>query len=300
MCGQGGVVFSPEPAAVARSQLTAFTGYCQDETGRIFKDYDAFHSFSVAEFPVFWRLFLRWSGMPVEGELEPACTGRLCETARFFPRLRLNYAEALIGGRQLDGLPALTSIAQDGRRDRVTRRELRRRVLLLASALRALGVWPGDRVVAVARNGSETVVAALATTAIGAVFSSCAPEMGSFAILSRFAQLDPVVLMAHAPGAARYRRAIARRIAEIAAALPSLAAVITLDDGVVPSGAAPLHRLSDLVLPAGQRARSMATVPLRPSVVCHVLLGNHRSAEMHRPWRRRDSPRAPQGTPPAL
>jgi acetoacetyl-CoA synthetase len=248
MHGQDEAIFSPEPAAIARSQLTAFIGYCQSETGRTFKNYDAFYSFSVAEFPLFWGLFLRWSGLSVEGELEPACTGNLCETAQLFPRLRLNYAEALIGGRQLDDSPALTSIAQSGRRHRLTRRALRQRVLRLASALRRLGVRPGDRVVAVARNSSESVVAALATTAIGAVFSSCAPEMGSFAILSRFAQLDPVEMMAHvSPAPHDTADAIGQRIAEIAAALPSLAAVIALDDGAVPSCATKLHRLSDLV-----------------------------------------------------
>src|SRR5579863_5365069 len=187
-------IFLPSPSSIARSQMTAFMRYCEAETGRFFADYAAFHDFSVREFRSFWQLFFRWCGLPYEGDLAPVCVGDFCESACFFPNVGLNYAEILLandaGG---DDCPAVTARRGDGGCERMTRGMLRDRTLRLAASLRRLGVQQGDRVVAVARNTSEAVIAALATTALGAIFSSCAPDMGSFTILTRFAPLQPTV-----------------------------------------------------------------------------------------------------------
>ncbi|HXY07450.1 MAG TPA: AMP-binding protein, partial [Terriglobales bacterium] len=191
-------IFLPDGETIARSQMTAFIRYCEAATSRTFADYWSFQSFSVEDFRLFWRLFFDWSGLVCEGQPDPVCLGDSCESASFFPNLRLNYAEVLLTDAPAgDDRPALTSCHGDGRTERLTRGELRASVLRLAASLRRLGVQQGDRVVVVARNTSEAVIAALATAALGAVFSSCAPDMGAFAILTRFAPLEPVVLMGH-------------------------------------------------------------------------------------------------------
>src|SRR5204862_2344286 len=111
------------------------------------------------------------------------------------------------------------------------------------------GVAEGDRVVAIARNGNEAVVAALATAAVSLTFSTCSPVIGLFSILSRFAPIEPVILMGHL----RSERwdigaPVAASLAEVAAGLPSLKAIVALDDGAVPNGVAcPIHRLTDLM-----------------------------------------------------
>ena len=172
-------IFTPGPAVVAASQMTAFTRFCAARTGHRFADHGAFHRFSVGDFRLFWRLFLEWSGLPCEGGVIPACTDDRCEHAEFFPNLRLNYAESLLHGSGRDAQrPALTGCSGDQTLVRLTRDELRARVLRAGAALGALGIMPGDRVVAVAGNTAEAVVAALAVTALGAVFATSAPEMG--------------------------------------------------------------------------------------------------------------------------
>lgn len=241
------VVFRPDADAVARSRLTAFVRWCEAETGQRFPDHGAFDRFSVEEFREFWRLFLRWSGLPWEGASDPVCAGDSCENARFFPALRLSYAECLLGGDP--GLPAITACHADGRRERLTRGDLRARVAGLAASLGRLGVVPGDRVVAVARNGAEAVIAALAAATVGASFSACAPDMGATAILARFAPLEPVVLFGtFRPEPWDAGIPVADRMAELAAGLPSLAAVIALDDGPMPPPPAGVaaHGLAEL------------------------------------------------------
>jgi acetoacetyl-CoA synthetase len=205
-------------------------------------------SFSVQEFRSFWRLFLEWCDLPREGAGEPVCAGDSCETARFFPNLRLNYAECLLAGSP--DQPVLTACHAGGRRDRFTRGALRVAVARLATSLQRMGVRRGDHVAAIARNNAEVVIAALATTAVGATFASCAPDMGVPAILARFAPLKPVVLFA----CLRTELwdvgiPVAERAAGAAAGLPGLAAIIALDNGSLPAGdkTVPLYRLADLL-----------------------------------------------------
>jgi acetoacetyl-CoA synthetase len=110
-------------------------------------------------------------------------------------------------------------------------------------------VCQGDRVVVVARNGIEAIIAALATAALGATFSSCAPDMGAFAILTRFAPLEPVVLMGHLkPEPWDIGTPVADRLAEVAAGLPTLRAIVAFDDEPAPSGLRPpLYRFAELI-----------------------------------------------------
>src|SRR5260370_31244461 len=180
--------------------------------------------FSVEGFRSFWRLFLQWSGLPRDGAVNPVCVGDACETARFFPDLRLNYAESLLAGSP--DQPVLTASHAGGSRDRFTRGALRIAVARLATSLQRLGVRRGDHVAAIARNNAEAVVAALATAAIGATFASCAPDMGVPALLARFAPLEPVVLF----GCLRAEPwdagvPVAERVAGAAAGLPRPAAL---------------------------------------------------------------------------
>lgn len=240
----------PLPATIAGSQMTAFLRFCEGETGRRFPDHASFHQFTVDEVRRFWSMFLSWSGLLHEGSIDPVCTDDVCERASFFPDVRLGYVESLLGidGERDGERPALTSISASGRRERLTRRELGDRVASVAAALEALGVLPGDRVVAVADNDAGAVIAGLSVAALGASLSTASPDMGAFSILGRFAPLQPSILMCHlggpGPAAAAERSG---RVAEIVRGLPSLRALVALDDGPVPPDLGiPVHALSEL------------------------------------------------------
>jgi acetoacetyl-CoA synthetase len=230
--------------------MTAFMRDCGSVLGQRFDD-ASFYRFSIEQYPDFWRRFLAWSGIAYEGETQPVCTGSDVEHASFFPNLRLSYPENLLRvGSEAEGRRvALTSRDSAGAVRRLSREELRDQVLRLAEALRQLGVRPGDRVAAIVPNSAEAVVAALATAALGATFSSAAPDMGAAAILSRFEQLEPTVLVAELeaeiPGSSI---SIADRLRDVVAGLPSLRMLLALDDP--PAGAdlgLPTHHLSDLL-----------------------------------------------------
>jgi acetoacetyl-CoA synthetase len=194
-----------------------------------FNGYWSFDKFAVEEFRTFWKLFVEWSGVPFSGPLEPVCEGEACETARFFPGVGLNYAEVVLADVDEHG-PAIWECRANGTDVRIGRVELRRRVTKLAAALRRLDIGPGDRVAAITRNRSEAVVAMLAAAAIGAVFSSCAPDAGAHTILARLGPIAPKLLFAHVePEPWDAGSPVSDRVAEVVEALNALEYLILLD-----------------------------------------------------------------------
>jgi acetoacetyl-CoA synthetase len=250
-------VFQPAPGSVAASRLTAFTAFCEAATGRGFPDWASFRAWSVASYRDFWSLFLRWSGLVFDGDPGEVCRGDAIETAAFFPDLRLSYAENLLGpwAPGDDDADALVAVDETGSRTALSRREARERVAGVAEGLRQLGLGPGDRVVAIGRNDADTVVACLAATALGAAWSSVAPDLGADATLARFGQLDPTVLFA----ASSYpyqglTRDVADRVRQVASGLPGLRHLVALDGATaaIEGLGKPAHALAELAAtPAG-------------------------------------------------
>ena len=228
-------------SSVSGCQLQAFVAFCEQNTGLNFSDYRAFEAFAIEKFGAFWSLFLDWSETICEGNREPACTSDDCETAQFFPELRLNYTENL-----LHSAGNLIGCHVDGNHEVVTPDALRRKVCQLARYLQQLGVQPGDIVAAIARNNVEVIIAALASAAIGAIFSSCAHDMGTLTVLSRFQKLQPKVLVANfASRPWDLGKPLPERLSEIVAALPSLAHLITLDE--VQPCTVPMHTFQEAI-----------------------------------------------------
>lgn len=224
-------LFRPSAEAAARSRLADFARTCEQHTGATLPDHAALHAFSIADVGRFWSLLLDWSALPCEGERAPACTAGDVETARFFPGLRLSYAEALLAptGPDDDARAAITAIEEDGTTLRLSRGELRDRVARVAAGLRRLGVGRGDRVAAIARHTADPIVACLAAACVGATWSSVSPDLGVASIVGRFAQVAPTVLFYDADlvyqGA---RRPLDDLVRQVAAALPALRVTVAL------------------------------------------------------------------------
>lgn len=158
-------------------------------------DFSALHQWSVAYPEHFWQSIWDYAQViasrPSTAVLSDA--GHL-PGARWFPDARLNYAENLL--RRRDDVTAIVSLLENGDRRTLTFAELYTQVAQLSSSLRKLGVCPGDRVAGFMPNIQEAVVAMLATTSIGAIWSSCSPDFGLNGVMDRFGQIAPKVLFA--------------------------------------------------------------------------------------------------------
>jgi acetoacetyl-CoA synthetase len=232
VCHLRPVVFAPSEATVANSQMTRFRHFFSERLAVALPDEAAMYRASVTQFREFWSAFLEWSEISHSGDASIVCDTDSVEHARFFPNVRLSYAENVLGrDRWPADSAAITALGHDGRRRRMSRRELADEVDALAGLLRRLDVGPGERVVALLGNTAESVIAALAVASVGATFSSAAPDMGVAATLNRFNQLDPGVFLVSETTAVVHE-VVRRRAAEIAKGLTSLRAVVTLSGSV--------------------------------------------------------------------
>ncbi|MGH3773143.1 MAG: AMP-binding protein, partial [Pseudonocardiaceae bacterium] len=178
--------------------MAAFRGWLASTRGVVVADYDELWRWSVADLEGFWGAFAEFAGVRFHAAAARVLTDESMPGARWFPGATLNYAEHALApgpGKGEDDL-AVIFRREDGSRHQVSFGLLRHRVAAARSALAALGVRRGDRVVALAPNSPDTLVAFLATASLGAIWSSCSPDFGARAIADRFTQLAPTLLIA--------------------------------------------------------------------------------------------------------
>ena len=186
-------IWEPSADRIANARMTAFMHDVSARTGRRLDNYADLYRYSIEQPAEFWSDLWRFCG--IRGEMGDRAVDNPDKMpgARFFPGARLNFAENLL--RRRDDTPAIV-FSGEGRRRTVTHGELYADVARFAAALRQAGIQPGDRVAAYMPNLPETVVAALGTAAVGAVWSSCSPDFGVQGVLDRFGQIEPRVLVA--------------------------------------------------------------------------------------------------------
>ena len=192
------ILWQPDPVTVARSRMAAFREWLAATRGVVVADYEGLWRWSVADLEGFWGAFAEFAGIRFHAAPQRVLTDAAMPGARWFPGATLNYAEHALapGPGRCDDDPAVVFRREDGSRDQLSLGQLRQRVAAARSALASLGVSRGDRVVALAPNSPDTLVAFLATASLGAVWSSCSPDFGARAIADRFTQLAPTVLIA--------------------------------------------------------------------------------------------------------
>ncbi|MFB7666732.1 acetoacetate--CoA ligase [Kitasatospora sp. NPDC056138] len=243
-------LWRPAPARAAATQLVAFQTWAAEHHGapaaplapatdddQAAARYAALHNWSTEDVERFWTAVTQWFDVRFSTTPEAVLTDQSMPGARWFPGARLNYAEHVLrhGESTPDGeraahadRPAILHLDETTEQPTaLSWAELRRQVGSLAEALRAQGVGPGDRVGAYLPNIPQAVVALLATAAVGAVWTSCAPDFGARSVLDRLQQIEPVVLFAvdgyHYGGKDHDRTEV---VAELRRELPTLRAVV--------------------------------------------------------------------------
>lgn len=187
-------LWTPSPEQLERARLTAFSAAVAEAGHGPFEDYEALHRWSVTSPGAFWAAVWRFTEVIGEGPLAPAVEHlERFPGARWFPEVRLSFAENLL--RHTGPEEALVYRGEDGTRRALSRDELRAQVGALTASLKRLGVAEGDRVAGFMPNIPATVVAMLATTSLGAVWTSCSPDFGVSGVLDRFGQTKPKVLL---------------------------------------------------------------------------------------------------------
>jgi len=186
-------LWQPSADRIANANITGFTRRLEADWGVSLPDYPALHAFSIDEMEKFWSTVWDFCGVVAETKGERILIdGDKMPGAQFFPDARLNFTENLLSRR--DDTPAILFRAEDQVERELTWNELYDEVSRLAQAMRALGVEAGDRVAGFVPNCPEAMIAMLAASSIGAIWTSCSPDFGVQGVLDRFGQVEPKIL----------------------------------------------------------------------------------------------------------
>lgn len=184
----------PSHEIVERANMTAFMKFVNERYNKKFSTYSELHEWSVDKISDFWESVWGFCKIIASSTYDGVVDDpyRL-PGARWFQGARLNFAENLL--RYRDDHIAMLFIGEQEQRRTITYGELYRLVGKISNALRELGIKPGDRVVGYMPNMIETVAFMLGATSVGAIWSSCAADMGPEAVYDRFGQIEPRVMI---------------------------------------------------------------------------------------------------------
>jgi acetoacetyl-CoA synthetase len=221
----------PEPRT---PQITQYRRWLRENRGLNFTNYEELRRWSVGDLDGFWQSIWDYFDLKSPTPHRAVLAQRKMPGAAWFPGAQVNYARQVL--RHVEpahaaGLPAIVSSGEDGPLRETSWPELKRKVASLALHLKAQGVRSGDRVAAYLPNIPETIIAFLATASLGAIWSVCAPDMAAPAVIDRFKQIEPKVLIACDSvvyaGRRHHRRGV---IDELRRALPTVEHLILRGD----------------------------------------------------------------------
>ena len=220
------ILWQPDAQRIARSRLDAFRREINQRHSLQLDGYPALHQWSIEQRPAFWQAIVDFFDIRFHTQPDAVLRkGAEMPSAEWFPGATLNFAEHLL--RRRDDAVAVVAVAENGQREQLTWAELAEHVAGFQASLRAAGVAQGDRVAACMPNTWQTLVAMLATTSLGAIWSCSSPDFGTHGVIDRFGQIEPKVLLT----CAGYQYAgknldQTAKLNEILAQLPSLQQLI--------------------------------------------------------------------------
>ena len=221
-------LWQPSAERIAGANLGRFAQLVRERHGVNAGGFDALHRWSIEDRAAFWSTLWEYGAVIGDRGVGPVLVdGDRMPGAKWFPDARLNFAENML--RRRDDATAIVFRGEDRVRYSLSFRQLHDTVSMLSTALRGAGVTTGDRVAGYMPNMPETVVAMLATTSIGAIWSSASPDFGVQGVVDRFGQIEPKVLFSadgYFYGGKRFDSV--GRLAPIAAQIPSIERIVVV------------------------------------------------------------------------
>ncbi len=188
-------IWQPTHQRIKEANITRYMSYLGSTFRTEVDDYESLHSWSLKSPESFWTSI--WQFANVIGTFDPdniVIHKDKMQGTRWFPDAQLNFAENLL--KRKDDSIAIIERREHGQRKTLTFKELYKQVGGLASSMQSMGIKKGDRVAGILPNISETVIAMLAVTSLGAVWSSCSPDFGVQGVIDRFGQITPKLIFA--------------------------------------------------------------------------------------------------------
>lgn len=236
-------IWQPSKSFQENSNLAHFIKWLQQKDVLV-KNYNELHQWSIGNIEEFWSLLLPYFEVLYSGNIKEVLQGKM-PNAKWFDGVELNYAEHIF--RNYSGeQPAILFSSEDGHVSSLSWKDLSDRVSGLQQFFISKGIKQGDRIVAYLPNIPEATTAFLAANSIGAIWSSCSPDFGLQAVLDRFVQIEPKILIAtdgYRYGGKYFDRT--EVVKEIVKSIPSIEMVIMVSSSTkmlsLPEGLTTIH-----------------------------------------------------------
>ncbi|MGO2136437.1 acetoacetate--CoA ligase [Marinobacter sp.] len=190
-------LWQPSQARINQSQLKRFMDWLREHKSLHFSDYNSLWEWSVESLEDFWAAFWEFYDIQSRTPYHSVLSSQKMPGATWFEGARLNFSEQAFRFHQENpDRAAIVSRSELRPTESISWAEMRSQIASVAYTLRKMGVEPGDRVVAYLPNIPEAVIAFYACASIGAIWSSCSPDMGVRSVADRFRQIDPKVMLA--------------------------------------------------------------------------------------------------------
>ena len=191
------VLWTPQKERYDASTMAKFERHLHKENNLTFSNYNEMWKWSISDLEAFWHAISQFFGMRFFEAPQMILRSKDMPGAEWFPGAKVNYSDqALSHSDRLSEQIAFVSISETFKRKEISWHDLKQMVASVADAFKKMGVTKGDRVVAILPNTEVALIAFLATSSLGAIWSICAPDMGHVAILDRFKQIKPKLLIA--------------------------------------------------------------------------------------------------------
>ncbi|MBW1709331.1 MAG: acetoacetate--CoA ligase [Deltaproteobacteria bacterium] len=189
----GSLLWKPSEKRIKKSNMYRFMQFINKKYSQDFSEYNALYTWSIENIPDFWASIWAFAEIKASRFYDQVIDDLTkMPGAKWFSGAQLNFAENLL--RYKDDQVALIFKGEAQESIKMTYRELYLEVARIASALKEMGVQAGDRVAGFMPNMPQTIIAMLAATSMGAIWSSCSPDFGIKGVLDRFGQIRPKVL----------------------------------------------------------------------------------------------------------
>lgn len=225
------LLWTPSAAAIKDANITAYSQWLRDHYGLSFEGYDELWQWSIKNHGEFWASIITYFHVAYDGNISSPTNGQEMPETRWYEGVSLSYAEHVFRN-ETSVYPAIIASNESGGHNEVSWTQLRRSVASCQDHFRRNGLTMGDRVVAFIPNALEATISFLAANGLGCVWSSCSPDFGVAAVVERFAQINPKVLVActeYTYGGKTFNTV--NTVREIIAALPSVEQVILVNPG---------------------------------------------------------------------
>lgn len=191
------ILWKPSKERIEKSQMQAYMGWLSENNKAHTKTYSELYQWSIENLPSFWDSIAHWSKVHFHQTGAHILEKEVMPFAKWFTGYTLNFAEnLLLFFKKHPQNIAIIQNHEKGERREISGQELLRQVACVADHLKEIGFKKGDRAAGYLSNTSEAIVAMLATTSLGGIWSSCSPDFGVQGVLDRFGQIEPKVLFA--------------------------------------------------------------------------------------------------------